>query len=50
MKVKVKSVFFDDKGLHKKGEIVEVKTFMADRMELVKEEVKTEKKAKAKKG
>lgn len=25
MKVKVKSGYFDDKGLHKKGDIVEVK-------------------------
>lgn len=47
MKVTVKRVFFDDKGLHKIGDIIEVEQFNADIMELI-EEKKTEKKAKAK--
>lgn len=42
MKVRVKTPFFDDNGVHKKGEIVEVKLFSADRMELLKEEEKAE--------
>lgn len=43
MKVKVKVPFFDDNGLHKVGDIVEVKTFDERRMEKVEAE-KTEKK------
>ena len=37
MKVRVKVVFFDDNGLHKVGDIVEVKAFDDTRMELVEE-------------
>lgn len=37
MKVKVKSPFFDAKGIHKRGEIVEVKEFRPEYMELVEE-------------
>ena len=46
MKVKVKSPFFDEKGIHKPGEICEVKRFRPEYMELV-EEVKEEKVEKA---
>lgn len=45
MKVTVKKVFFDDNGLHRKGETIEVENFNADLMELVPEK-KPEKKAK----
>lgn len=45
MKVKVKRVFFDNNGLHRKGDIVSVDNFEADKMELI-EEPKVEKKAK----
>lgn len=37
MKVKVKSPFFDANGIHKVGEIVEVKEFRPELMELVEE-------------
>lgn len=46
MKVKVKAPFFDEKGIHKRGEICEVKKFRPEYMELV-EEKKTEKVEKA---
>ena len=46
MKVLVKAPFFDEKGIHKKGEITEVKKFRPEYMELV-EEVKEEKVKKA---
>lgn len=46
MKVKVKAPFFDEKGIHKKGEICEVNKFRPEYMELV-EEKKTEKVEKA---
>jgi hypothetical protein len=46
MKVLVKAPFFDEKGIHKKGEITEVKKFRPEYMELV-EEVKEEKVEKA---
>lgn len=42
MKVKVKRVFFDDNGLHKVGEVVEVSAFDADLMEHDAEEVKAD--------
>ena len=42
MKVRVKTPFFDDNGVHKKGEIVEVKSFNPDRMEHLEEEKKAE--------
>ena len=37
MKVRVKAPFFDDKGIHKKGEICEVQNFRPEYMELVEE-------------
>ena len=37
MKVKVKAPFFDATGIHKPGEIVEVKEFRSEYMELVEE-------------
>lgn len=37
MKIKVKSPFFDANGIHKVGEIVEVKEFRPELMELVAE-------------
>lgn len=46
MKVKVKAPFFDEKGIHKRGEICEVSKFRPEYMELV-EEKKTEKVEKA---
>ena len=45
MKVKVKAPFFDEKGIHKKGDICEVTKFRPEYMELVEE--KTEKVEKA---
>lgn len=58
MKVKVKAPFFDEKGIHKKGEICEVTKFRPEYMELIEEKkekvekaVKTEpKKTTRKKG
>lgn len=47
MKVIVKTVFFDNNGVHKVGEIVEVENFDERRMELVEKE---EKKKTTKKG
>lgn len=47
MKVKVKAPFFDEKGIHKRGDIVDVKTFRPEYMELIVEEEKTEKVEKA---
>ena len=47
MKVLVKAPFFDEKGIHKKGEIADVKKFRPEYMELVEEETKTEKVEKA---
>lgn len=35
MKVRIKIPFYDDKGIHKKGEIIDVETFSSDLMELV---------------
>lgn len=46
MKVKVKAPFFDEKGIHKRGEICEVSKFRPEYMELI-EEKKTEKVEKA---
>ena len=45
MKIKVKAPFFDERGIHKKGEIVEVSKFDPLYHELVEE--KTEKVEKA---
>lgn len=49
MKVLVKAPFFDENGIHKKGDIVEVKRFKPEYMELVEEkkETKVEKAVKA---
>lgn len=46
MKVKVKAPFFDENGIHKRGEICEVSQFRPEYMEPV-EEKKTEKVEKA---
>lgn len=46
LKIKVKAPFFDERGIHKVGEIVEVKNFRPEYMELI-EEKKTEKVEKA---
>ena len=46
MKVLVKAPFFDERGIHKKGEIVEVDKFRPEYMELI-EEKKTDKVEKA---
>lgn len=40
MKVKVKIPFYDDKGIHKKGDIIDVDVFSSEMMELIKEEKK----------
>ena len=48
MKVKVKAPFFDEKGIHKPGEIVEVKEFRPELMELVEEKKEKVEKAVAK--
>jgi len=37
MQVKVKVVFFDDNGVHKVGDVVEVKNFDETRMERIEE-------------
>lgn len=37
MKVKVKAPFFDENGIHKKGEVCEVTNFRPEYMELVEE-------------
>lgn len=41
MKVIAKGPFFDENGLHKPGDIVEVKDFRPGIMELIAEETKT---------
>ena len=46
MKVLVKAPFFDENGIHKRGEVCEVTNFRPEYMELV-EEKKTEKVEKA---
>ena len=48
MKVKVKAPFFDENGIHKKGEIAEVKNFRPEYMELVEEKKEKVEKAVAK--
>ena len=48
MKIKVKAPFFDEKGIHKKGEVCEVAKFRPEYMELVEDkEEKVEKVEKA---
>ena len=37
MKVKVKAPFFDERGIHKKGEVVDVNKFKPEYMELIEE-------------
>lgn len=37
MKVKVKAPFFDERGIHKKGEVVDVNKFRPEYMELIEE-------------
>lgn len=45
MKVKVKSAFVDGKGLHQKGDVIDVKSFNPTLMEIIPEkEAKTESK------
>lgn len=47
MKVRAKVAFFDDSGVHKRGDIVEVKIFDSNTMEKLEEkptETKTKKK------
>lgn len=46
MKVLVKAPFFDERGIHKKGEVVEVNKFRPEYMELI-EEKKADKVEKA---
>jgi hypothetical protein len=48
MKVKVKAPFFDENGIHKVGEIAEVKNFRPEYMELVEEKKEKVEKAVAK--
>ena len=46
MKVLVKAPFFDEKGIHKKGDVVDVEKFRPEYMELI-EEKKADKVEKA---
>lgn len=48
MKIKVKAPFFDENGIHKVGEIVEVTNFRPEYMELVEEKKAKVEKAVAK--
>ena len=48
MKIKVKAPFFDEKGIHKVGEICEVSYFRPEYMELVEENKEKVEKAVAK--
>lgn len=48
MKIKVKAPFFDENGIHKVGEIVEVANFRPEYMELVEEKKAKVEKAVAK--
>lgn len=48
MKIKVKAPFFDERGIHKVGEIVEVANFRPEYMELVEEKKAKVEKAVAK--
>lgn len=47
MKIKVKAPFFDARGIHKPGDIVEVEEFNPVYHEIAEEEKKTEKVEKA---
>ncbi len=48
MKVKVKAPFFDENGIHKRGDIVDVKSFRPEYMELIEEKKEKVEKAVAK--
>jgi len=48
MKIKVKAPFFDENGIHKKGDIVDVKSFRPEYMELIEEKKEKVEKAVAK--
>ena len=48
MKVKVKAPFFDERGIHKRGDIVDVKAFRPEYMELIEEKKEKVEKAVAK--
>ena len=48
MKVKVKAPFFDENGIHKRGDIVDVKSFRPEYMELIEEKKEKVEKALAK--
>ncbi len=48
MKIKVKAPFFDENGIHKRGDIVDVKTFRPEYMELIEEKKEKVEKAVAK--
>lgn len=48
MKIKVKAPFFDENGIHKRGDIVEVKSFRPEYMELIEEKKEKVEKAVAK--
>lgn len=48
MKIKVKAPFFDENGIHKVGEIVEVANFRPEYMELVEDKKEKVEKAVAK--
>ena len=43
MKIRVKAPFFDERGIHKKGEIVEVNKFRPEYMELLDENAEEKK-------
>lgn len=49
MKVRIKRVFFDENGLHRVGDIAEVKNFDSALMEQIEEPAKDEPKKKTKK-
>ena len=48
MKIKLKAPFFDENGIHKRGDIVDVKTFRPEYMELIEEKKEKVEKAVAK--
>lgn len=48
MKIKVKAPFFDENGIHKRGDIVDVKSFRPEYMELIEEKKEKVEKAVAK--
>lgn len=48
MKVKVIAPFFDENGIHKRGDVVDVKAFRPEYMELIEEKKEKVEKAVAK--